>query len=94
MMASIASLSEADIDRLLSEAEARIAANNTYKAVAVAAPTSSKAIAITTTSAMSQNQEKKDSSKPEKLSVRVPSLPQDKKKKVYSSPSHFPSSVP
>ncbi|KAK4639014.1 dTDP-fucopyranose mutase [Podospora pseudopauciseta] len=81
MMASIASLSEADIDRLLSEAEARIAANNTSKAVAVAAPTSSKAIAITTTSAMSQNQEKKDSSKPEKLSVRVPSLPQDKKKK-------------
>ncbi|KAK0666177.1 Fcf2 pre-rRNA processing-domain-containing protein [Cercophora samala] len=79
-MASIASLSEADIDRLLSEAEARIAASNASKALAVTAPTSSKAITITTTPGPSQSLTSKELSKSDKLSVRVPSIPKDKKK--------------
>ncbi|KAK4199056.1 Fcf2 pre-rRNA processing-domain-containing protein [Triangularia verruculosa] len=80
-MASIASLSDIDIDRLLTEAEARIAASNgASKAVAVTTP-STKAISIATAPGASQQgeQEQKVGGKAEKLSVRVPSLPQKKK---------------
>ncbi|KAK0737075.1 Fcf2 pre-rRNA processing-domain-containing protein [Apiosordaria backusii] len=73
-MASIASLSESDIDRILKEAEARIAAaNGTSKAVAVTAPPATTALRAP------QQQEQAVASKKEKLSVRVPSIPQNKK---------------
>ncbi|KAK4188695.1 hypothetical protein QBC35DRAFT_514615 [Podospora australis] len=80
---SLLGLPDSEIDRLLADAESRLAGNgNNAKAVTVATPAAFKAVAtIATPGAPSTGEQTQPVSevKPEKLTVRVPQLPQKNK---------------
>jgi len=90
MATEVVGLSDADIDRLLSEAESRLATRGGLGQGAVVVSDAPSAKAVTTTSPTlppsTGDPTAGSSQKTEKLSVRVPQLPQKKKVSVSFSP--------
>jgi hypothetical protein len=88
-MAATFGLPDDEIDRLLSEAEARLSGNGTSDAVAVAAVPTAKSTAIIAApvAPVAGEQTTVSEQKPEKLSVRVPQLHQKQKVRACSTHS-------
>lgn len=87
IMAATFGLADDEIDRLLAEAEARLAGAGSSDAVAVASASRAPATVAAPVAANAGDQIAAPEKKSEKLSVRVPQLAQKQKVRVFSLPS-------
>lgn len=99
-MAATFGLPDDEIDRLLSEAEARLSGNGSLGAVAVASEDAAAAAAKTPTTVVAPpaptagEQTSVPEKKSEKLTVRVPQLPQKNKVRCKRCRVHHPHVFP